>query len=88
MLRTFYVKSLLDHSKDTSAAQTYLLAIGSNTQIDITKGTTTNPLGNAVFLRRQQTSLSEKRIAADRVIAMVICLVGTYRDGRLHGGVV
>ena len=45
-----YVKRL-PGAKALTTAATYLLSIGSDTQINITEGSTTNPLSNAVFLR-------------------------------------
>jgi hypothetical protein len=54
-------------SKATSTAaayiqsSTYLLSICTNTQIDVTKGPTTDPLGNAVFLQAKNGTVLEGR---------------------------
>ena len=44
-----YVKRL-PNAKTLTTSATYLLSIGSNTQINITEGSTTDPFSNAVFL--------------------------------------
>jgi hypothetical protein len=55
--RSVYSKQLLTLPEST----TYLLSICTNTQVDITEGTTTNPLGNAVFLQGKHAKVLEAR---------------------------